>query len=487
VTRWALAVVASAAGAWVLAGLGPLNYDTAFNLVWGGQLADGEAPRLRLELAPTPKPLVLAAGTLVPAAGTLSDLVSLLALGWLGASAAAVAAAVAGRAAGILAAGLVLTREPVLSFGVRGYADIAYVALVLTAVAVAARGPGRPGPVVALLGLAGLLRPEAWLLTAAYLAVTSWRARRPPALALAALATAAPAVWCLTDLVLTGDPLWSLTGTRSTAALLERPTGLADALLVAPRRLGEIVREPLLLAAPVGVLVAWRRPEGRAVLAAGAVAFAAFVALAAAGLPAIGRYLLLVGGITVVLAAVGLVEAGRRGARSRRWAGLAVVLALALAFWAPAQADRLGRLRTTMAAQRTFVSDLEQLALRRRLDRCGPVAVPNHRLRPVLAARLGVPPEAVLAGGAPSGGGALVRPATARVARLVVLDRRDPAVPAERPPARLTSRAAPARWSAARRRPGARPAASCARGRTCPRASRRGPSGGPDSDPADRR
>ena len=41
-----------------------------------------------------------------------------------------------------------------------------------------------------------------------------------------ALADAGPLLWALHDLLLTGDPLHSLTGTRDNAALLGRVTGI---------------------------------------------------------------------------------------------------------------------------------------------------------------------------------------------------------------------------------------------------------------------
>jgi hypothetical protein len=56
-----------------------------------------------------------------------------------------------------------------------------------------------------LLALAGLLRPEAWLLAAVYGVLT----RRP------ALALLAPVLWLGFDLLLTGAPLFSLAGTRT--------------------------------------------------------------------------------------------------------------------------------------------------------------------------------------------------------------------------------------------------------------------------------
>ncbi len=42
----------------LIAGVGFVNYDTLYALVWGGQLARGEAPAYGVPIAPTPHPLL---------------------------------------------------------------------------------------------------------------------------------------------------------------------------------------------------------------------------------------------------------------------------------------------------------------------------------------------------------------------------------------------------------------------------------------------
>ncbi len=151
----------------------------------------------------------------------------------------------------MIAAALVLTREPILSFGVRAYVDIPFVCLVLAALLRESRRPRDGVSVLVLLGLAGLIRPEAWLFAAVYLVYLWWPQRwtTPRLPLLIALAAAGPVLWALHDLLITGDPLYSLTGTRENADVLRRATGFDDLPITGSRRLGEIAREPVLLGA----------------------------------------------------------------------------------------------------------------------------------------------------------------------------------------------------------------------------------------------
>jgi hypothetical protein len=424
-----MATVGGAIVVWLLIGPGFVNYDTLFNLGWGDDLRHGREPELELPLAPTQKPLVIAAGTLLTPLGHASQSVvvvgALLAMGALAVAVGALAAHFARWQAGLLAAGLVLTREPILSFGVRAYIDIPYVALVLFALLLALRRAGH-GKVLSLLALAGLLRPEAWAFSLVYLLVAARSdatARRPT---LGALAVSAPVIWCMSDLLLTGSPLFSLTGTRANAAFLERETGLLRAIELAPRRLGEIVREPVLVGALGGaaLLLNHDRASGRQLIGAVALALSAFGIFATAGLPVLGRYLMLVASLLIVIAAIGVVRAIQLGrAGHPAWGAFAAVACVLLAMFAVPQVNRLDRLRSTLATQRSIADDLHDLADSGALSRCGKIRLPNHRVRPMLAAWLDVPAQTIAAGGPPTGT-ALV-PATARVERLFILDPRD--------------------------------------------------------------
>ena len=119
-------------------GVGFANYDTLYSLVWGQQLARGQTPAYGVPLAPTPHPLLELLGVILAplgAAATLAIVVALayLALAWLGYLVFLLGERWFSWPVGLAAAALVLSRYEVLSYGVRAYADIPYVALVLAA------------------------------------------------------------------------------------------------------------------------------------------------------------------------------------------------------------------------------------------------------------------------------------------------------------------------------------------------------------------
>ena len=171
-----------------------------------------------------------------------------------------------------------------------------------------------------------------------------WRPARGrrEVLGLCALAAAAPLLWILSDLLVTGKPLWSLTNTRHTASVLGRKSGIADVPEYIPRRIGEILRPPVLFGAALGGLLtlAWLR--GRAMLAAvaGVIAVVVFAVFASVGLPINTRYAFLASAILCIFCGAGVFgwERLAPGDTRRRWwmAGGALVAALLLAY-SPAQ------------------------------------------------------------------------------------------------------------------------------------------------------
>ena len=473
------AILVGAIALRVIAGVGFVNYDTLYALAWGGQLSRGGTPAYGVPIAPTPHPLVEILGVVLAPLGPAGVLHVTVALAFLALSACAwviytLAAHWFGRAAGALAALLLITRVPVISYGVRAYVDVPYLLLVLSALLVEARRrsrvhgtPERPAPawpVLALLALAGLLRPEAWMFSGLYwlylIAWPAYRARKDGAawdwgrsrgelVGLTLLTAAAPLIWVLSDLAITGDPVWSLTNTRHTAEVLDRVTGIANVPEYIPRRIGEILRPPVLVGAALGVVLTlwWLPPNppdqrsARARLAAivGIVAVAVFAVFATFGLPINTRYAFGAAAILCVFCGAGVFgwTLLKPGDPRRRWwmAGGAVVL-VALIAYAPSQYRSAHRELNKLARQQQIENDLVALVRNRGIGlSCGPVEVPNHAPIPLLSLYLKTSPENVISAQASQiEYGTYVDPASKEVEDDYVLDPRDPHVPVSVPP-----------------------------------------------------
>jgi hypothetical protein len=437
IARPLAASAASGAALYAVFPHGFANYDTLYTLVWGQQLGRGEVPQYDLPIAPTPHPLAELVGLILsPLSGAHAEdasvVIAYLVLGVLGYLLFRLGQLWFSWPVGVVAALLFLTREPVLSYGVRAYVDVPYLALVLGALLVETKRPRAGAPVLVLLGLAGLLRPEAWLLSLVYLAWL-WPARpREELVRLAALAAVAPVLWGLSDLLATGNPFWSLTQTRHTADTLHRVTGLQHVPTTMPRRLGEILREPVLVAAAGGgvLSLAWLRARALLGFAAGVVAVVAFCVLAGAGLPIVTRYVFLPAAILAVFAGAGVFgwTSVEDDARRRRWMFFALVSVLLLIAFLPSQVHRLQKTSRALAVQQRIRDDLGDLVSQGAISAgCAPIAVPNHRPVPLLAARLEIPPGRIVSAQlARPTHGTYVAPATAEVQRNFLLDPHDP-------------------------------------------------------------
>ena len=124
---------------------------------------------------------------------------------------------------------LVLSRFFVENLAAQGYLDISYVALIVWAIGLEVERPRRGAPVFVLLAAAGLLRPDAWVLSGVYWLWCACRAA--PTTARACAISASPrsrrVVWVGVDAVVTGNPLYSLHSTSGLAAELGRTQGSA--------------------------------------------------------------------------------------------------------------------------------------------------------------------------------------------------------------------------------------------------------------------
>ncbi|HEU4461679.1 MAG TPA: glycosyltransferase family 39 protein [Solirubrobacterales bacterium] len=420
------------------------NYDTIYALVWGRELADLESPDMGAALPPTPHPLTELWGVVTTPLGdgmiTLTMIGAYVSLGLIGYFVYRLGQVWFDRWIGAAAAAIVLTRAPFLSNGLRAYIDLPYIALCLAALLVEARKPRAGWPVLALLALAGLLRPEAWLFAVAYLVYLSFDDERSfsrPSLWLVALAIAGPLLWALFDLITTGSPTYSWTGTKETVETLERQTGPVDLVLYGPRRLGEVLQWPGMVGALGGVVLGLAFLRRRSVLGvtAAALALGAFALLACGGLAILPRYTMLAAAVLAIFAAVGLLgwrllESGHPW--RRRWQVFAAIVLAMFLIWAPNQWDLDSKVDTDLTNQARIERDLSDLVDAGAFEPlCGKVAVPNHRAVPRLAFNLDVKPTQVISAseeGAPARG-YFVAPASEFVIHNFVLDPNDPTDP----------------------------------------------------------
>lgn len=465
------AIIGGAAALRVIYGVAFANYDTLYALAWGGQLARGETPAYGVPIAPTPHPLVELAGLILYPLGPHAVEEVTVAFGYLALSACGWVIYLLGRewfgrAAGALATLIFLTRVPVISSGVRAYVDLPYLLAVLAALLVETRRRRAGAPVLALLALAGLLRPEAWAFSGLYLIYlvaaerrpalrrlpypndsppaagsggpTGEPGRTPPArgtrelAGLALLAASAPLLWLASDLAVTGDALWSLTNTRHTATTLQRATGIGDVPEYIPRRLGEVLRPPVLLGAAVGgvLTLLWTRRRAALGAVAGVVAVAVFAIFASFGLPINTRYGFLTGAILCIFCGAGvfgwkLLPEG--DPRRRRWQLAAAVVAVALLAYTPATVKSAHRELGKLAAEHGIENELVALVGHHDVTlACGPVGVPNHAPIPLLALYLKTSPARIVSPEAGQIRRGVYLAASPRALRDYVLDPHDP-------------------------------------------------------------
>jgi len=191
-----------------------LSSDSYSYLAWAKRLfAEGKLDHTPYDFT-APKPLellVATVGEVVSAPVAVFGTWAVLCYFGAVVAAAALAKRFAGWPAAAAAGVLAATMPPLVRAAWSGDSTVPYAACL---VGVAALGPGRNRAAAALLGVAGLLRPEAWGLAALYAALT-WRgASRNDRVAVVAAAVVPPVLWLSFDWVATGDPLYGAHATE---------------------------------------------------------------------------------------------------------------------------------------------------------------------------------------------------------------------------------------------------------------------------------
>ncbi|HEY4450243.1 MAG TPA: glycosyltransferase family 39 protein [Solirubrobacteraceae bacterium] len=370
------------------------TYDSFYALLWGRDLLHLHLPDFRVYRGPTEHPLAIAFGMFCSIFGQGGA--RLMVLGSIGSFVAAVAGMYRlgrlcfGPVVGLIAALLLLSRFFVENLAAQGYLDITYLALIVWAIVLEVQRPRRGAAVLGLLAAAGLLRPDAWVLSGVYWLWCSWRAENRTRLGYLAIAAIGPLVWAGLDAIVTGNPLYSLTATAGLAQELERTQGLASVVGSLWTFIERIDKLPVILGALIGLpLAIWMVP--RRVL----VPLAAFVLLVlvyllegAGGASVIDRYLL--GAATVLLLFCAVFIGGwsmlRPGSLPRRVWIVGAVGLVAYGATSAATTLNLTSLRNTLAYHEDFHKGLAQALadprVKAQLRRCPLLSLPNNKLIP---------------------------------------------------------------------------------------------------------
>jgi hypothetical protein len=384
------------------------NYDSYYFLNWGRELVHFQHLSFQAYRASTEHPLAIAFAALLQPFGRVADrililctLASFVVLVW---GVYRLARITFSRWVGWAAALLLVTRLDFPSLAIRGYIDVPYLALLVWAAVLEATKPRRGYPVLILLFLASLMRPEAWLLIGAYFLWVAWPADWPTRLRYLALTAAGPIIWAGLDAAVTADPLFSLHSRTGLAADLGRNKGLSSVPHLLPHYLVQSVKVPVAIVAAGGVALGlWMVP--RRVVVPGLLLLSGivtFTLVGAAGLSTIPRYLVISQLLLIVFAAFAL------GGWSllvpgtwwrRAWILVAIgVIVYAIVFtatrWKPN--TFVNDLQYRGQSQKALVSLLETPSVKRAM-RCGKISVPNHKLIPQVRWVLGARSSRVIA------------------------------------------------------------------------------------------
>jgi hypothetical protein len=428
----ALGAAGLAAVVGVALGWPPLNlYDVSFSLDWGSDIVHGLVPDVEVSGASTPHPLSIVSGAVAALFGSSAlDVMRALLLASTGVAGVAlyrIGAVAASRGVGVAAVAVLFLSEPFLyaTLGQATPSDLPSLAALLAALACELSRPKRGVAPLVLLSLAGLWRPEPWLLAGLYWA---WAARGQPRrrkLRLGVIALSAPALWMAGDLAMTHNPLYSLTYTHAATLAAQRPTGLGHAAGALRTALTGYLGTPALIAALAGVvleLFAHRLPRMLLVLLV--LTVLTFAVIGALQLPLDERYAL----PTTALLAVffgHLIVGWWRVPRSRLrhlWMLGGVAAAGFVVAAAPQQLHALASDRTTFHEQGAIIADLAKLtrptSVRAALRACAAVATP-YRVVPILAYDIGERPRTLTTqnAGIPANG-AIVLPNNTAAANL---------------------------------------------------------------------
>jgi hypothetical protein len=228
---------------------------------------------------------------------------------------------------------------------------------------------------------------------------------RPQLIRLAGLVVVAPVLWLLSDLIVEGQPLYSLTETRDVAGQFGRQRGLGEAIRLIPDHVSGNDKIVIVGLGGLGLLEAIYILRRRAALplALGALGVLTFLIIAAAGLSAIPRYLTIPSLLLSLCVAVALGGWTLIADRRVRAAGiaLAIVSLVVIAWRAPSYRKDVSVLnhqaQFVSKQHKSLFAALDDPRVVALMQTCRPLIVPTHSTIPVIRYKTGLSKHAIQA------------------------------------------------------------------------------------------
>ena len=371
----------------------PATFDTLTALNWSRDIWDGHLPNFASYRAPTEHPLLIAVGLLLQPFGAAGPQM-FVALSLIGYVALLIAVFrfgffISGIVGGLAAIGLMATRLDVAWLAGVGFLDPPYAALICWAAYLEARSPRRGGIVWVLLTLAGLLRPEAWLLLGLYFLWVGYPLSWSGRFRILCYAAIAPAIWVATDWIVTGNPIFSMTVTSRTGVDLGRSRPLATLPYYTLFWTNSVLKLPLSLLSGIGVVLAIRQRRKQLIVPAIMVAttWFSYLVIASGGVANVWRYILIAVVGLILFAAFALTgwTQLQRGSKFRKiWAVSALLLVVVGGAWTVTHLN-VSRVDEDIRRRRKITNEFRDIMTRPAVVRarlCGPVSVPSQKLLP---------------------------------------------------------------------------------------------------------
>ncbi len=396
------------------------NYDTYYALIWGNEMWSLELPDYDVFKTPTPHPIFnLYTALLSPLGSAAIPVLTFFSLAMYTGLLYGVYRLVkqqVGTLVAFVTVLVLLTRTDLMAYAFRSMLDIPFLLMIVWAAVLELQKPRRGlGPLI-LLSMAGLLRPEAWLMAGLYWLWLAYGWVRPKdqlpgerpsigaLIGFGFLVISAPVIWLVWDGIVTGDALYSVHSTSEVAKEVNRQKSLPEAILALPGFIGGSEQWVNAIAGVGGFALAlWAYRKHMLMLAAlVAVGIVTYLLIALAGLSVIPRYLVVPSLVMCFGVAFSLVGWERLDGTPRRigiW--LACLTLLLMVVRAPAYLDQLRGLNTSTdqisVSYSRVIDILNKPKVAAEIEQCKPILAFTHESVPIIRYELRAGKDEVVA------------------------------------------------------------------------------------------